>query len=265
LAYIGHADVTAATITAERIADTTDRELLEKYSAGPKPKVQAPDRRDRRLLWVQGPNQGVFQELDPFAAAIKELKLPYQVSTMDIPGRTVSDFPKDANELSKYALVVLSNVNPRAVGFQGRGLLQDWVEQGGTLIVTGGPCSFGKGQTRGTTLEDLYPVEVKPDDLIDGGPIQPGEAPPASCPPYAGQAGSYLIHQTTAKPGAKVVLKCNGHPLLAYRKVGSGTVVVFTGTGLETEQKVQPFWSEPAWARWSAQFLKSVLPADSQR
>ena len=47
LAYLGHADVTADTITSERIAETTDRELLEKYSGGEKPKSKPPERRER--------------------------------------------------------------------------------------------------------------------------------------------------------------------------------------------------------------------------
>jgi uncharacterized membrane protein len=260
LAYLGHADVSADTITAERIGDTTDRELIEKYGGGPKPKSKPPERRERRMLWVQGPFQGVSQELDPFATAIKELKIPYEISTMDIPGRTVSDFPKDADALSKYSLVLLSNVNPRALGFPSRNLLKDWVEQGSTLIATGGPQAFGKGQTKGTTLEDLYPIQVRPDDLHDGGVFQAGDALPPMCPVYRGQAGSYLIHRTTAKPGAKVVLRCNDCPLLAYHKVGLGNVVVFTGTGLENDQKVQPFWSERAWGQWSAQFLSAMLP-----
>jgi uncharacterized membrane protein len=260
LTYHGHADVSADTITSERIGDTTDRELIEKYTTGEKPKSKPADRRDRQLLWVQGQYQGVSQELDPFATAIKELKLPHQISTMDVPGRTVSDFPKDADALSKYSLVLLSNVNPRALGFIGRSMLQNWVEQGRTLIVTGGPNSFGKGQTMGTTLEDLYPIQIKPDDLTDGGAFQAGEALPPTCPAYRGQAGSYLIHRATAKPGAKVVLQCNGIPLLVYKKVGSGTVVVFTGTGLESDQKVQPFWSERAWGEWSTKFLRALMP-----
>ena len=37
LAYLGHADVAADTITSERVADTTDRELIEKYGGGEKP------------------------------------------------------------------------------------------------------------------------------------------------------------------------------------------------------------------------------------
>jgi uncharacterized membrane protein len=259
LAYSGHADVAADTITSERIGDTTDAELLEKLG-GRKPKAKPADRRERQLLWVQGPFQGVSQELDPFATAIRELKIPYQVVNIDIPGRMAYDFPKDAAELSKYSLVLLSDVNPRALGFLSRGLLQDWVEQGGTLLVTGGPCAFGKGQTRGTVLEDLYPVQVRPDDLVEGGPFQPGGSLPATCPPYRGEAGSPLMHLTTAKPDAQVVLRCKEHPLLAYRKVGRGTVVVFTGTGLETDQKVRPFWSEPAWGQWSGQFLRAILP-----
>jgi hypothetical protein len=260
LAYQGHADVSADTITSERIGETTDRELIEKYGAGQTSRTRPADRRERKLLWVQGPYQGVSQELDPFAAAIKELKLPSQISTMDIPGRTVSNYPRDAGALSRYSLVLLSNVNPRALGFPGRSLLKDWVERGGTLIVTGGPNALGKGQTRGTLLEDLYPIQVRPDDLIDGGSFQPGKALPATCPPYRGKAGSYLIHRTTARPKARVALQCNGCPLLAYQKVGAGTVVVFTGTGLENDQKVQPFWSDRAWGQWSTEFLRAILP-----
>jgi uncharacterized membrane protein len=260
LAYYGHADVSADTFTSEQIGETSDRELIEKYGGGQTSKIKPADRRERRLLWVQGPFQGTSQELDPFAAAIKELKLPQRISTVDIPARTVGDFPKDAGALSKYSLVLLSNVNPRALGFPGRGMLKDWVERGGTLIVTGGPNAFGKGQTRGTIFEDLYPVQVRPDDLIDGGSFEPGKALPATCPPYGGKAGSYVIHRTTARPDASVVLRCNGCPLLAYRKVGMGTVVVFTGTGLENDRKVRPFWSDRAWGEWSSKFLRAILP-----
>jgi uncharacterized membrane protein len=139
-------------------------------------------------------------------------------------------------------------------------MLKDWVEQGGTLIVTGGPFAFGKGQTKGTMLEDLYPVQVRPDDLAEGGLFQSGGALPDGCPPYAGKAGSQLVHQTTAKPDAQIAIQCNGYPLLAWQKVGLGKVVVFTGMAVETDLKVQQFWSDPDWARWSTQFLRAVMP-----
>jgi uncharacterized membrane protein len=259
LAYQGHADVAADTITSERIADTTDQELIEKLAPSHKFKGKPVNRRDLQLLWVQGPFQGVSQELDPFATAIGKMKVPYKISKVDIPGHMAYDFPKDADALSKYSLVLLSDVNPRALGFLNRKLLQSWVEQGGTLLVTGGPHAFGKGQTKGTVLEELYPVQVSPDDLIEGGSFQPGTDLPPTCPAYGGKAGSFLIHQTKAKPGAKVVLQCKGSPLLAYQKVGLGTVAVFTGTGLENDVKVQPFWSEPAWGQWSSQFLSALM------
>src|SRR5262249_26801361 len=160
----------------------TDRELTEKLSGGRKPGAGPSDRRTPRLLWVQGPFQGVSQELGPFATAIGALKIPYKIAKVDIPGRVVYDFPQDASALSKFSVVLLSDVNPRALGFVSRILLKDWVEQGGTLIVTGGPCAFGKGQTRGTVLEYIYPIQVRPDDLADGGPFQPGRTLPATCP-----------------------------------------------------------------------------------
>jgi uncharacterized membrane protein len=259
LAYLGHADVSADTFTSERIGDTTDKELLETYNSGEQPKPTPPDRSNPRVLWVQGLYQGVNQDLDPFAAAIKELKLPCQISTMDTVQRTVSDFPKDASELSKYTLVLLSNINPRAIGFKGRSQLKDWVEQGGTLVVTGGPFAFGKGQTKGTVLEDLYPVQIQPNDLTNGGPFQPGPALPQGCSRYEGQAGCHLMHQTAAKPDAQIALQSGGHPLLAWQNVGSGKVIIFTGTALENDLKVKPFWPDPDWSRWSTQFLSAAM------
>jgi hypothetical protein len=71
---------------------------------------------------------------------------------------------------------------------------------------------------------------------------------------------SCLIHQTTAKLGAEVVLQCKGNSLLAYQTIALGKVVVFTLSALENDLEVRPYWSDPDWVRWSAPFLSAVLP-----
>lgn len=55
------------------------------------------------------------------------------------------------------------------------------------------------------------------------------------------------------------MLRCKDRPVLAYQKVGLGKVVVFTGTALENDGKVKPFWTDPAWSQWSARFLQSMV------
>ena len=200
VSYAGHADVSVDTIASERIRDTTDRELLEKLGGNPKHEAKPLGKRAARVLWVQGPFQGANHEMDPFATRLRTLNIPCQIATVDIPTNTTYSFPKDWNELSKYSAILLSDVNPCAWASWLWSFICDWVRQGGTLIVTGGPYAFGKGQIKDTVLEDIHPIQIIPWDLTDGGAFQATGALPTGCPPYRGQAGTYLMHRSTIKP-----------------------------------------------------------------
>ena len=253
MGYLGHADVTVDTVTFERIGDTTDQELVEKLGLDPPIDAKPLGQVAPNLLWVQ--YRGRFHDSDPFAAAIPALKIPMQIVHMDLD--QVYDFPKDWTEMSKYSALVLSDVDPGPLGYQVRALIAQWVRQGGTLIVTGGPHALGNGQTAGTALADLLPVQVQPHDFAPGELSAPQHYP-AGCPAYSGQAGTGWMQQTTAKPGAQVVLACNGRPALVLQKVGLGQVVLFTGTPIDSEAKIKPFWTDPAWPQWSGQFLHAI-------
>ena len=255
MTYAGHADVAVDTITSERIGDTTDQELVEKMGAqGLKIVAKPLGAKPAKVLWVQG----LFYREDPFAGAMNESKIPFQAVAVD-SGSVLHNFPKSWDEIAQYTMLLLTDTDPRGLGFTGRALVKAWVEQGGTLIVTGGPYAFGKGLTKGTVLGDIYPIEALPWDLIPGGTFSATNATPSGCPIYNGTSGSYYIHRTTVKQGAHVVLRCKDRPVLAYQKVGLGKVVVFTGTALENDGKVKPFWTDPAWSQWSARFLQSMV------
>lgn len=257
MTYKGFADVSVDSITVERIGDTTDKEL-EEVLGGEKAATQPLAKSTPRALWVQG----LFHEKDPFGGALDALKIPYQAVEVDHvqAGVVLRTFPKKWEEISAYSLILLSNCDPRGLSFKGRALIKSWVEQGGTLIVTGGPFSFGKGLTKGTMLDDIYPVEVTPRwDLAPGGVFSFAKSSGGGGFRYSGDVGSPWIHKTMPRKGASVVLQAGDWPVLAWQKVGLGKVVVFMGTVLESDQPVKPFWSDPAWAKWSAEFLQAML------
>jgi len=253
MGYRGHADVSVDTITSERVGDVTDQELAQLFGIQPvatQPLGQIP----AKLLWVQG----LFHEIDPFAPGIQQLNLPYQV--VEVDARSMRGFPTTWEELSQYSVVLLSDFDPILLRFAGGTLLRDWVQQGGTLLVTGGPFVLGKGLTKGTALDGIYPVEVSPWDLKEGGAFSAAGPVPEGCPVYDGTAaGSFWVHKTVAKPQAQVVLQCGKDPLLVVGKAGLGKVVVFTGTALESEAKVTPYWTDPGWGKWSEKFLGSTI------
>jgi len=56
-----------------------------------------------------------------------------------------------------------------------------------------------------------------------------------------------------AQPMMALVLLLPVAPARAY-------AIPAEGTALENDLKVRPFWSEPDWARWSAQFLSALVP-----
>ena len=60
----------------------------------------------------------------------------------------------------------LSDVNYKALGDRGFDMLCDYVEQGGNLLLTGGPYAFGNGEFEGARFLEVLPVTLSgPFDL----------------------------------------------------------------------------------------------------
>jgi hypothetical protein len=113
--------------------------------------------------------------------------------------------------------------------------------------------------TRGTLLEDLYPVTVTDRwDFMPGGTFTPAQPLPSGCLNYRGEAGSYWIHRVTARDGAKVVLRVRDTPVLTYQQVGRGCVVIFSGAALEGPRRLKAYWEDGAWKSWLAEFLAGL-------
>ncbi len=132
------------------------------------------------------------------------------------PPNAIETFPGTYEELFSYNAVVLSDVNYKAVGDIGFEMIRDYVEQGGRLLVTGGPYAFGDGEFEDTRFLDVLPVELSgPFDLK-----------------WAGK-------------GQIMEIGAGGQPVLILGKYGQGKVAVLTlsPTGISAK-------GETAWWDW---------------
>ncbi|HVE41233.1 MAG TPA: VWA domain-containing protein [Planctomycetota bacterium] len=70
------------------------------------------------------------------------------------------DVAQKIQSLAPYEAVVLDNVDLTAAELQ---TLATWVKSGGGLLLTGGSRSYALGSWKGTPLEELSPLKIKPD------------------------------------------------------------------------------------------------------
>ena len=133
-------------------------------------------------------------------------------------------------------MVVLCDVNYKAIGDVGCEMLSDYVEHGGSLLVPGGPYAFGSGEFDGSRFLNVLPVTLSgPFDLNWAGrekswPLTPAKdgLPLLSGVPFEMDPRVFLHHFVTPKKGAEVVLKTGDQPALILGSYGRGRVAVLT-------------------------------------
>ncbi len=151
-------------------------------------------------------------------------------------------------DLAKYRLVVLSNVDIRTLSLEHRAWLKGWVEAGGSLLMTGGPYGLGRGWWQESELiSSLLPATLKSFDLKPLGEkkglILKGEGELAKL--LLGQATTTWLHELNPKPNAKTVLTADGKPAMIFGEAGKGRVALLaiSPTG---ENTVNSWWKTDA-------------------
>ncbi len=184
-----------------------------------------------------------------------------------IPGHLVSEqFPESMEELSKYDVVILSDVGAntlllsRKVFLEGKPsvnrlrLLKEWVGQGGSLCMCGGYLSFsgiqGAAKYYRTPLEEILPVDIYTfDDRIECpegvevkviDPEHPIlEGVPESWPLLLG------YQEAPLKEKAHLIARTQyGDPLLAVMQYGRGRSLVWMSD-------IGPHWCPTPFVEWS--------------
>jgi uncharacterized membrane protein len=179
----------------------------------------------------------------------------------DVPAK----FPHTAAELSKYDVIVLSDIGtnsfllPIETWLQGKStpnrlkLLAEWVENGGALIMAGGYLSFqgfeAKARFAGTAVEAVLPVTcLTYDDRAEtpegAQPVIVDANHPVLAGVPAGMPALLGYNKVVLKPGATLVATVGGDPLIATAQVGKGRSLVWTSD-------IGPHWCPEPFVQWN--------------
>lgn len=146
----------------------------------------------------------------------------------------------------------MCNVNFKCLRFEGLEMIRNWVEQGGTLVITGGFYTYGNGEFEGSPFEQFVPFRnMKPFDHIWAGKGQAFQLNPAEKAPelsgvdFSSGPQSAWLHQVELKPGARVLVKAGDYPAIVKWRYGKGTVVACTLSPMGEPEK--PFWLWDGW------------------
>jgi uncharacterized membrane protein len=179
----------------------------------------------------------------------------------DVPAK----FPHTAAELSKYDVIVLSDIGtnsfllPIETWLQGKStpnrlkLLAEWVENGGALIMAGGYLSFqgfeAKARFAGSAVERVLPVTcLTHDDRVEAPegaqPVIVDANHPVLAGVPAGMPALLGYNKVVLKPGATLVASVGGDPLIATTQVGKGRSLVWTSD-------IGPHWCPEPFVQWN--------------
>jgi hypothetical protein len=175
---------------------------------------------------------------------------PYGVQTL-FPGSAFGyALPESYEELYRYDAIVLTNVAPQAK-LEVRRMLKDFVEDGGRLVILGGPWTLGQGRFSGTLLEPLLPFSMgesgSPRGLVRcDPPLLLGSNPEQS---WDDRPAIFWRHDLRPQPEARILAYAGGTPVAASISVGKGEVAIFTGSVLgEPAANQVPFWNTQSWS-----------------
>lgn len=180
------------------------------------------------------------------------------------PPNAIDTFPGRYDDLFAYNAVVLSDVNFKAIGDIGFEMLCDYVAQGGSLLVAGGPYALGNGEFEETRFLEVLPATLSgPFDLKWAGKgkswdlvVADAQSPLLAGVSFEQKPKVFWHHFVTPKADTQVVLTAGDKPVLILGKYGKGKVALLTlsPTGKEAEGEV-------AWWRWKGWFplLRNVM------
>lgn len=222
--------------------------------------------RVRSIRVLLGLVLGLSLWLRPGAAAASKLVLALGDASYLSPGDVQAWTGADVElalgeyELNEFAVVILSNISYDAIPEPVQQGLNGFLGSGGSLLITGGPSSYGSGGYQ--AIADLIPFQIRaPQDWVAHPfkaviPLEPGN--PILQGVTFQTIGSF--NDLNPKPGAVEIAKYAGgrvvgggaagglgagavyqSPLIAEQTVASGTVV---GIAFDLGQEVGGGWPD---------------------
>lgn len=213
-------------IEVREITQQSDAIRFKQQALRPWPEGLAPDP-DGGALCING----LWHEKFGLSGALKSLNLPEAPADWWI-WREKRDWsgPKIENpeDLAKFRLLVLSNVDLRTFSLEQREWIRGWVHAGGRLLINGGPYGFGRGWWHESEiLSSILVASCKPYDLQKSEtPRSLAGAGPLRSLQLPANTSTQWMHELEPKPGAETGLTADGKPALILGKAGSGRVAL---------------------------------------
>jgi len=182
-----------------------------------------------------------------------EVNCEYGYYSIGLEGPRITYFPFDYNEIMKKDLIILGNVNLECLGNLGIEILNDYIENGGNILILGGKSSYGNGGLKNSSIYKLLPVEIS-DSPFD----------------IKFNKNSYLIFNKNFFTGLKIKSKIyspynhnvkpvrnsnvlittnNGEPFLIYKNLNTGgRIFCITGAPFEYG-KINVFFNTSEWEK----------------
>jgi hypothetical protein len=135
---------------------------------------------------------------------------------------------KNPQDFAQYRLIVLANVDLRTFPLEQRAWLKGWVQNGGSLFMTGGPYGLGRGWWgESDILEPIIPAKLKSFDLHPADqPLPIAATGPLSSLTLPNGTVTRWLHELDPKPDSQVALTAGGKPALILGKYGKGRVAL---------------------------------------
>jgi len=187
---------------------------------------------------------------------------PSRIKISNAMPEGASYLPGSMEELSQYDVVVLSNVERQSLRDAGDVMLCKYVEMGGSLLLLGGPTTYGQGDFNNMELTKLLPVKFLPRFDVrwekSGAVVTKlTDAPALEGVDFASNPRVFWIHDVKPDSGADVLLKAGKRPFLITGKCGKGRVAIITGTPMGNPERGQvAFWEWTGWQKLLANILK---------
>lgn len=234
------------------VTQTITVDLLN--SAGQKVSTQA------SALRTIGPNDIFIGVLSDQASTgfgpLNALSLPNQAASVIVEPLNAASMPTIAESLNNFDLIVLDNFTTSTLSKEQLAALQTWVNQGGSLVVVGGP---EWRNTLSMLPASLVPVNVTGTTTIPagthllpvGGPLESG---PNQSKHADGAPAPVTVSTAVPLAGSSVILGPTTDPLMVQAPDGQGLVCY-----LAFDPTLQPIvgWSQ-ATTMWKGLLLRTL-------
>jgi len=162
--------------------------------------------------------------------------------------------PKTFEELYQYDAIVLANTNCGGMGT--RKMLQDYVSDGGRLVLLGGNHALKYNGHANTFLESSLPFQLLEEDAVEQ-LAKPTPLGLSKSSPAEGNPLLFWKHLVQPHKEATVLAWAGEDPVSLRREVGKGMITVFTGTPLGSASQGQtPFWKTDFWKKHLTTLVK---------